>query len=507
MPALLTWGTWTCVILGVVVRVRVFLYNRSLWMDEAALALTYVRKTYLELLSTGDYVADQAAPVGFSLLQRVAVDALGGSDWVLRLIPLMAGILTLPLLYVTSRRLADVPVAAIAVVLFAFAVPAIYYSTELKQYSSDAFVAVLAFYLGAVFLQADLDWYKGISFGLAGGTLTFFSQPVCFVLAACGCGIGIELLSRKRFHRQLGILALTTALWLMLFGLNWWFFVRPQMGHDWLYDYHSQSFVSLIPSGLQHGWDSAQHIIETVSNVGGFGYAGLAFFLFFAGVVNMISGRAFLALAFCSPLALAYLASGLGIYPFLPRLLIFCLPGIVFGMAWGLEALVKTTRWWGLMGLGAIMLVGSTNYVQTYHLLFNTRYQKIANQEQTKRVLEFISQNSRPNGVVYVYYGANYAVKFYRKKHLPADVRVIYGNASRDDMDGYDKEIRRMAEHDRVWLLFTHVYPFDSVRTEENWILQKVEKRGADRLKEYTYRMLEPGGVSAYLYSFGNGSR
>ncbi len=56
---------WTIIYFGILVRVVQYLSNRSLWNDEAALALNIVNRSYLELLQPLDY--DQGAPIGFYL--------------------------------------------------------------------------------------------------------------------------------------------------------------------------------------------------------------------------------------------------------------------------------------------------------------------------------------------------------------------------------------------------------------------------------------------------------
>ena len=54
---------WWLVLLGLVPRVVRYLANRSLWGDEAALAVNIVERSFGELLGPLEY--NQAAPVGF----------------------------------------------------------------------------------------------------------------------------------------------------------------------------------------------------------------------------------------------------------------------------------------------------------------------------------------------------------------------------------------------------------------------------------------------------------
>ena len=77
--------------------------NRSLWLDEAYLTesiLTYSARQ----LATTDFLHWQAAPVGFLLLEKLAVTLLGTGEHALRLVPLLAGVASVPLFYLVVRR-------------------------------------------------------------------------------------------------------------------------------------------------------------------------------------------------------------------------------------------------------------------------------------------------------------------------------------------------------------------------------------------------------------------
>jgi hypothetical protein len=78
------------ILVGVALRLVEYFHNRSIWWDEAMLALNVLHRTSGQLWRPLDY--DQGAPIGFLLLERAAVDTLGQSELALRLVPLAAGI-------------------------------------------------------------------------------------------------------------------------------------------------------------------------------------------------------------------------------------------------------------------------------------------------------------------------------------------------------------------------------------------------------------------------------
>src|SRR5207244_11823416 len=60
---------------------------RSLWLDEALLALNIVRRPLSGMFRPLDY--NQGAPVGFLLLEKLVTHAFGNGELSLRLIPLI----------------------------------------------------------------------------------------------------------------------------------------------------------------------------------------------------------------------------------------------------------------------------------------------------------------------------------------------------------------------------------------------------------------------------------
>src|SRR3990172_1675949 len=142
--------------LGIVFRLVQYLYNRSLWLDEAALALNIIDRPFAGLLASLDY--DQAAPLGYLVIEKAMVLLLGDSEYSLRLFPLIAGVVSVLLFYWVARQHLDLLAALIAVGLFATSRELIYYSAEVKQYGSDVLVAL------ALLLAASRAQSGGLTF-------------------------------------------------------------------------------------------------------------------------------------------------------------------------------------------------------------------------------------------------------------------------------------------------------------------------------------------------------
>ncbi len=92
----------TVIGIGVVLRVAVYLSNRTMWLDELSLKANLVGKPILDF--SEQLTNDQLAPFGFLILQRLLGKVLGDSNFALRLVPLSAGILALGLFARLARR-------------------------------------------------------------------------------------------------------------------------------------------------------------------------------------------------------------------------------------------------------------------------------------------------------------------------------------------------------------------------------------------------------------------
>src|SRR5258706_13146620 len=78
------------ILLGLLLRLRQYLTWRSLWLDEAMLALNITGRSFAGLLQPLDYY--QGGPLGFLLAEKLGITLLGNNELSLRLIPFLAGL-------------------------------------------------------------------------------------------------------------------------------------------------------------------------------------------------------------------------------------------------------------------------------------------------------------------------------------------------------------------------------------------------------------------------------
>ncbi len=129
------------VAIGMILRVVQYLHHNSYWNDEAALVLNIVRRNLRDLLQPLDFA--QAAPPLFLWAERGLYLRFGSSEYVLRALPVLLGLASLPLFAMLAWRLLRPVGAAWAVAWFAVNDRIIPQVCEVKQYSDDLFFSTL----------------------------------------------------------------------------------------------------------------------------------------------------------------------------------------------------------------------------------------------------------------------------------------------------------------------------------------------------------------------------
>ncbi len=175
------WPGWTgtILILGVILRVTQYLINRSLWYDEALLALNILHHPFSETFQPLRY--HQGAPIGFLLLEKLAVVLAGKSEMGLRIIPLIAGISALFLFWYVARLYVSPKAVPVALLLFALCPALVYYSSEVKQYSSDVAVTLVLLWMASRLADGPLTLklLVALQHGWRNGGLVFPSGKLC----------------------------------------------------------------------------------------------------------------------------------------------------------------------------------------------------------------------------------------------------------------------------------------------------------------------------------------
>lgn len=178
------WLIPVSLVIGVCLRTREWLFDKSLWLDELMVAYSITNRSFAGLLQPLSF--NQAGPIGWLWAERVSIKLFGMNDLALRFPEWAASIVALGLFPLVARRLIGRAAVPAATLIFATTPELIYYAAETKQYSFDIVCALLALLVTTWLCQREPTLAMGVIWGLVCAALVWFSQPAIPVCAVCG---------------------------------------------------------------------------------------------------------------------------------------------------------------------------------------------------------------------------------------------------------------------------------------------------------------------------------
>ena len=189
-------------IIAVTTRLKVYIANHSIWMDEAFV----IGNIVIQINPFSALKYQQIMPPFFLITERIMYNVFGIKELVLRFYPFIASIIAIPLFYVFSKIFLQKKWSIIAAnFLFAVNVFLIYYAQEIKQYSSDVMWFLLIFILLNKISIKNINRKNAIIYIVLSSLIPLFSTPAYF---AIGAWVIRELLSCRKTKEFLSVSAL-----------------------------------------------------------------------------------------------------------------------------------------------------------------------------------------------------------------------------------------------------------------------------------------------------------
>lgn len=487
--------------LGIIVRIVQYISNRSLWGDEVNLALNIIERSYGELTQVLDN--NQAAPLGFLWLEKLATQIWGHSEYALRLLPFLASIISLGIFYRLVSQHSSALGAMIAIALFACGRYTLYFATELKPYSSDVAIALILIWLLVKSYQKSLQTQDLIKLALVGSLAIWLSYPSVFILA------GLEgwnlLASRQKYWRQIIVNRLVMYLaWLTSFGLFYWLAIVNTLSNEDL----NSSWSSRYP-------DSWGDILWLFDALGRFFYHPLGFlgvtdgigiFSFIVGCVVWYRRQRSLFLALIAPFIATLIAAYLHKYPFRDRLILFLAPLGIMIVAEGIAMMLaqitklnfaKSAIWSSMFSLLGVICFSTLVIPAVYRASNFVVYPE--KKHELKPVLEYVVQQSQPTDKIYVYAEGNRAFLYYSKLKGYDKLNYTYGTTS------FSYKGKKLSDKQRE--LAEDLQPLLGQRV---WFILRADPQPEQEIIEYLDHngkkqdYFPQTGASAYLYELNS---
>jgi hypothetical protein len=426
---------------------RIHSLNLPLWLDESWVANSVLEPTFREMMYYRTRL--QTVPPLFLLSARYAVRALGTSNETFRLVPLIYGFLSFPLMVFAARRLLRSFFSFVAIALFVFSPEIVHYTHEFKQFSSDVFVSLALVSVGLVYLHRPARRLLYTWLALY-GILVFLSyQAVLFIPGFClavWCsgsstpgGVGAPR-ARWLDAATVAVCGAVPAL------IAYVAFIRPNT--------LPRLYISFNNPFLGHGaWEFLAFYFRKVLFLAslllpeeGVGRIDLPAQVVILGTVLVgvhalrRRGLGNAQIFLCSPILCAYALDALGRYPGvgIPRLMLFSVPILILLFAYGLETLAgwavagttrvpRTSAGQTVDPLGAVCLVLLLALIGVYAAKRPVPLVRQDILEDTESPVRYVSERDHPDDVIYVHAGFVEQFRLYSRLMPPRSRRVVLG--------------------------------------------------------------------------------
>ncbi|CAN5599963.1 hypothetical protein BH23BAC1_BH23BAC1_09000 [soil metagenome] len=478
--------------LGFIFSIFQFAYNRSLWLDEASLALNIIDKSPAELLKPLDF--NQVAPILYLQITKLFSILIPDSEYGLRLFSLICYLLSLILIYKLSNILIkNKYVRLLTLAFFVFNPLILYFSNEVKQYMGDVFVVVLFLFLTLKsYLKIRI---KYIIISIIGAICIFLSNITIVIMI--GVGLSLFYLDFIKYRRiKIKYFISLTLVWLVSFTFYYFLFIDGHPTKEIMVNYwnNSNAFLPANPFRIEFYLFSFQKLKMISNHINIFpNIIYLNVFLFcsltLAALWTLLTKKKWdIILILFIPILVHLLLSAFQLYPFHLRLILYTFPLFFIVLPIGLEAVINRSfflypKLSKVIILSVIILMGLS--------FFNTEL-PIKN-EEIKQAIDFIERNKKAEDKIYIYYGARRSFEYYTKSgFVHFNNHITFGSSSRAKKQDYLEEIYKL-EGD-YWFLFSHV-----AKDEETYIIYSLDSLGFMRKNSFMTT-----GASAYLYEINH---
>lgn len=476
--------------LGMALRLWYFLDARSLFIDEANLALNISELPFSGFFRPLLY--DQYAPPLFMVLCKGAVSLLGNHEWALRLWPLTGGVALLLAFQYLNTKLEFAPaIHWFPVAMLALSPFLLRYATELKQYSTDGALALGILLLALRFRPEAMKHVHYWLWALAGAVSMWFSMPAVFLLS----GVGFYYLyGFLRTGNRQGMVALifAGAVWALSFIALYLSVLKAGVERPMLQNYHAEYFfpLRLWEAGA---WQQLGSIFfGLLSPVLGFTAIGLAtgVVLLLWGSYRMAVRKTGLFILIGMPVVTCLAASALHRFSLIPRVALFLMPLFLLIAAFGASEAWKSAGQYARLALLALLVLEAAPFVNSLNKLG-----KPTEIEGLKGVAETVNRAGKPGPVfidleaapAYAYYSQWHAQK---QRYRLKDAVILQWDSG---LEGLLREQQQKGPG--FWLLFSHLVS-EEPREKMGRMRQTAEKVAREQVR------IENTGAAGYWYAY-----
>lgn len=427
--------------------------NRSLWLDEAALAVSFTKRSLWELTGSS-FEWLQSAPAGWLYIVKILAIVFGHTEYVLRIFSVLAYVGILVLLYVLGKKMFGMKYP-LAVSAFAASMTfLLQYSNVFKPYIADGLFVLLVLLF---FYAYDIGRIDFVSLSVVWAALIWFSNPVCFFAGGLIVSQGIFVLVEKNWKKLKELIIVGVSI-VVSFGINYFYWLREVAEGDGMQNYWDGRQFPLIPKSADDLRLAAKLVVEIYDHFGEWKH--LILFLAPVAFIVAIVKKNKYVIGIYIGLLVCLFASYISMFPVQDRMWCFYYPLMTLIAFYGLDAFVskkkEITVTGVLIGVLCVAMVSSNDGIRKYTKEANVYWSG----EETNAQVEYIKNNIQSDEKVYVYYHSIPGFQFkngYDTSSIGGyEDNVIYGETYFSASDDYEAELQKIYDAKKCYIMLSH---------------------------------------------------
>jgi hypothetical protein len=443
------WAPVAFVVLGVLARLRQWLGGRSLWLDEVLIADNIVHRGFGEL-ATQPLLHFQVAPLLWLELEHLSVVLFGSGERALRIVPLLAGLGVVALSWIAARRLLPDVLVPVAVLLVALHPALIYYSNEVKQYSTDALVVLVLGLLAHDVSYRGEDGRPLRRFVIASAIAVWFSHVTVLALVGISAVLAVRPVlaaDRRRITRLALVLSPAALSFVASYAVTLHSVQNStEVSNFWRHTYpHS---VLGLPAWFVSRWYDVAHNPLHMS------LRAIGLLLLAIGLVRLVLLGGRWAVLMWAAVPVALLAAAVHMYPFADRLALWLVPLVALAMAATLPHRLEPGALAWLLVVSALLTLVYAPAVGS-GLLRTVQVQEV---EELEPLLRQLSAHRQLSDIVLVEIGSQGPFDYYaRRVDVSRDGVILFASRA-GTLPCNDRPALETGRFftDRVWVVSSH---------------------------------------------------
>jgi uncharacterized membrane protein len=478
------WILWFFLMGGIGLSIINFFNLRSLWLDEAMLALNII-KPVSELLKPLEF--NQVAPIGFLLVESFFSNLFGNTDWSMRIYPMLLFFVSILLFYFTALRIFKSKIFGLFITAFYSLSPIILsYSIEVKQYMSDVTFGILILLSTIVYIDNN-NKQKWVIIALIGAISIWFSNISIILLFTSG----LYLIYKTHHSEEKKYLEIVKVLvlWIISFVIYYLLFIhdhpiRPVMVNFWN---KAGAFLPKDILSFEFYYSLAFKIKSLFTLLGESKVMILWIISFLLGLYYLVKEKREFLFLLIFPIIVHLFLAYLQIYPFSSRLILYLYPSlliVIFSGVFYLVSFFNRNQQKLLFYLFPLFLL--------FNLFMIIKLGFPIEKEEIKKSMSYLNSKLNEEDEIYIYYGASKAFKFYKGSYPlisnTDDKNIIFADEHRENWPQYEESVLKI--NNSVWILFSHIHRVKNKESlsEEEYILNLFRKNGYEIIEAQKHK-------------------